>query len=420
MRIFNIFFLGALLGILPHLGIAQKSKKRNTPQTEAKPISTRAFWLQEMDKMARPVVRSLAHDSLRILMPKIVSKWSDNKESRVKVQYVEVLGRVLCGIAPWLQLEGGSAEEIALRNQYRKWVIQGISNSLDSTKNDFMRYDEAAQQLVDASFLTLAFVRAPWIWENLLAEDKERMVAAIKTTRMYKPPLNNWLLFAAMNEVFLAQNGYDFDIMRIDFALQQHEQWYVGDGMYQDGANYAFDYYNSYVIHPYLAAVVNSILPKYPAYKNMAELIKKRNERFAVIQERMIGVDGSFPPTGRSLIYRGAAFQHLADMALRKALPKELSPAQVRCALTAVIRKTLGSPTTYENGWLTLGLYGSQPSITDYYNNQGSLYLASVIFLPLGLPESDDFWTMPDEKWTQQKVWGGDDVKGDYKVGLKN
>ena len=54
--------------------------------------------------------------------------------------------------------------------------------------------------------------------------------------------------------------------------------------------------------------------------------------------ERMIAPDGTYPAFGRSVTYRTAAFQSLADVALRKKLPSHVSPAQVRCALTAVHR----------------------------------------------------------------------------------
>ncbi len=50
-------------------------------------------------------------------MPKTVSVHIDNSEHRQKVAYVEILGRTLSGIAPWLQLEGGDPQEVALRNQ---------------------------------------------------------------------------------------------------------------------------------------------------------------------------------------------------------------------------------------------------------------------------------------------------------------
>ena len=382
-------------------------------------INDRKYWLSEMDKMVRPVLKSLAADSLRINMPQVTSIHVDNKAHRVEVQYLEVLGRVLSGIAPWIQLEGGDQKEIELRNLYRKWIMSGMKNALDSNAKDFMRFDLGGQQLVDASFLAIAVIRSPWIYQNLSKADQEKLVKSIKITRKFKPVFSNWLLFSAMNEAFLANNGFEWDPMRVDYALQQMEQWYVGDGMYMDGPSFAFDYYNSFVIHPYLAGIASVVAGKTSAYNDMFGKIKKRNERYALIQERLINTDGTYPATGRSLIYRGAAFHHLADMALRKSLPKELSPAQVRCALTAVLKKTLESPSTYLKGWLTLGLYGSQPNIGDFYNNQGSPYLATAIFLPLGLSDQDPFWTDPPQKWTSQKVWEGLDVPNDHATGLK-
>jgi hypothetical protein len=395
--------------------VAQKKNisKKNIPLTD------RQIWLKEMDKMVKPVIYSLAKDSLRIVMPKLTSIHIDNKEHRIKVQYVEVLGRVLSGIAPWLQLEGGSAEEVAMRKQYREWVIQGLKNSLDSNANDFMNYNIGGQQLVDASYVAYAFVRAPWLWQNLDKKNQALMVKSIQTTRKFKPAFSNWLLFSAMNEAFLAKFGYDWDVMRVDYALQQIEQWYVGDGMYKDGVSFAFDYYNSYVIHPYLAAIADIIKTKTNAYNTMFDKIKKRNERYAIIQERLINTDGTYPATGRSIVYRGAAFHHLADMSWRKALPKQLSPEQVRCALTAVIKKTLESPTTYKNGWLTFGLYGEQPDMGDFYNNQGSPYICTNIFLPLGLPDTDPFWANPGAKWSAQKIWGGEDFPNDHSADLR-
>lgn len=398
--------------MLPAMAQKKKAIKEVTP-------TDREFWLAQMDKMVRPVLSSLAHDSLRIVMPQVVSNRTDNKENRIKVMYVEVLGRVLSGIAPWLQLEGGNAKEVALREQYRQWALDGLKNALDSNAKDFMRFDITGQQLVDASYIAYAFIRAPWLWEHLEAREKERLVRSIKTTRQFRPVFSNWLLFSAMNEAFLSQYADEWDVMRVDYALRQLEQWYVGDGLYSDGVYYANDYYNSYVIQPYLAAIVGVIGKKTNVYAAMADKIKKRNERYAVLQERSINVDGTYPATGRSIVYRGAAFHHLADMAWRKALPQQLSPAQVRCALTAVIRKTLESPATYKNGWLTIGLYGEQPDLADFYNNQGSMYICTNIFLPLGLAESDPFWADPPAKWSAQKIWSGENFGNDHSADLR-
>ncbi len=393
-----IFFLFCLAFVAN----AQQSKKKTK-----RPVSDRAFWLQEMDRMARPVITALASDSLRILMPQVTSQNVDNREHRINVQYLEVLGRVLCGIAPWLQLEGGDPQEASLRDQYRKWTIKGLKNTLDSNARDFMRFDIGGQQLVDASFLAFAVIRAPWIWDNLDTGDRHLLIESIKTTRRFRPVFSNWLLFSAMNEAFLAKYGKDWDVMRVDYALRQLEQWYVGDGMYMDGTHYAYDYYNSYVIHPYLAGIADVIGEHTDAYDRLFDKVRQRNTRYAIIQERLINTDGTYPPSGRSVIYRGAAFHHLADMALKGRLPEELKPAQVRAALTAVARKTFESPTTYKDGWLTIGLYGEQPGLGDFYNNQGSPYLCSTIFLPLGLPHSDEFWSAPALPWSSQLIWSG-------------
>ncbi len=131
--------------------------------------------------------------------------------------------------------------------------------------------------------------------------------------------------------------------------------------------------------------------------------------------ERLIAPDGTFPVIGRSIAYRFGAFQLLAQAALMQQLPEELPPSQVRSALTAVIQRVMSAPDTYDaNGWLRLGLYGSQPAIAETYISTGSLYLASTVFLPLGLPRSAPFWVNPAMPWTSQRAWGGENLPADH------
>jgi len=44
----------------------------------------------------------------------------------------------------------------------------------------------------------------------------------------------------------------------------------------------------------------------------------------------------------------------------------------------------------------------------------GSLYLCLTGLLHLGLPPSAPFWTEPATPWTQQRIWGGEDVPADH------
>ena len=90
----------------------------------------------------------------------------------------------------------------------------------------------------------------------------------------------------------------------------------------------------------------------------------RRAKRYVSIQERLIAPDGTFPPIGRSISYRCAAFQHLAQAALQGWLPYDLVPMQIRCCLGSVIERTLGALGTYgKDGWLQIGLAGHQPSL---------------------------------------------------------
>ncbi len=128
----------------------------------------------------------------------------------------------------------------------------------------------------------------------------------------------------------------------------------------------------------------------------------------------MISPEGTFPIVGRSLAYRFGAFHALSDVAYRKLLPERVKPAQVRCALTAIINRQTQAPGTFNpEGWLRVGFAGYQPHIGESYISTGSLYLCSAVFVALGLPEADEFWASPAADWTCKKGWAGVDLNVD-------
>jgi hypothetical protein len=387
----------------------------------AQPKNTddRNAWLRVMDRIARPVLSSLADDKLKEKMPVVLSMNVDNKANRLKASYLEAFGRTLCGIAPWLNLEGGSKAEVALRNQYRQWTLNAIANSVNPNSKDFLTWS-GGQPLVDASFFALGLIRAPWLWAHLTDSTKSQIVTVLKATRNTVPVYSNWILFTGMIEAFFCKYGYEYDKVRIEYGIREFAQhWYVGDGLFSDGMRFAYDYYNSYVIQPYLGTIIEVLNTNGKAYEWFIPNLDKITKRYAEIQERVIHTDGSFPVTGRSITYRGGAFHHLADMAFRKRLPESLRPAQVRSALMAVIKKTMEAPSTFtREGWLNIGVCGSQPHLADFYINTGSLYLCMTVFLPLGLPETDTFWSAPAEPWTAVKVWNGQDMSGDHALDI--
>ncbi len=271
--------------------------------------------------------------------------------------------------------------------------------------------------MVDAAFLAQALLRAPQaLWRDLDATTQDQVVAALRSSRCIRPHFNNWLLFAATVEAFLFSAGVDdADPMRIDYALRQHEQWYVGDGVYSDGPEFHWDYYNAFVIQPMLIDILDAVGDRYPDWARMRELVTRRAQRYAAIQERLISPEGTYPPIGRSLAYRFGAFQVLAQMALRRQLPADLAPAAVRSALTAVISRQIEAAGVFaEGGWLHIGFAGHQPGLGERYISTGSLYLCSAGLLPLGLPAADPFWSSPGRAWTAKRIWAGEDAPCDH------
>ena len=136
------------------------------------------------------------------------------------------------------------------------------------------------------------------------------------------------------------------------------------------------------------------------------DLEVERYARYAEQQERLISPEGTFPIVGRSLAYRFGAFHALSDVAYRKLLPDRVKPAQVRSALSAIINRQINAPGTFNpEGWLRVGFAGYQPHIGETYISTGSLYLCTAVFIALGLPDSDEFWSSPSADWTCKKGW---------------
>jgi hypothetical protein len=147
----------------------------------------------------------------------------------------------------------------------------------------------------------------------------------------------------------------------------------------------------------------------------MRDRERSRARRYAEIQERLISPEGSFPCIGRSATYRFGAFHALAQSALRRDLPADISPAQVRSALTAIFRRVMNVPGNFDDrGWLTLGFAGHQVSIAEDYVSNASAYLCTSALLPLGLPLADEFWSAPPADWTAKKAWSGQALARDH------
>lgn len=412
------FLKGALLASAPLL--AHSASTQSAQEAPAEPPSSasdRAKWIAIVERVSQPVLSAISRQQLRATMP--VEAGAGLAKARSASTHLEAVGRLLSGLAPWLEAEAvEDAAEQTLRDRYREWARLAITYGTDPNSPDAFNFGTNPQSLVDAAFLALAVVRAPnQLWARLAPAARQNLIRALRQTRDVQPGFNNWLLFSAMVEACLCKCGESWDAMRVDYALRAMQQWYVGDGMYGDGPRFHWDYYNSYVIEPMMLNTLDALGPAAERWKAMRAPILLRARRYAAIQERLISPEGTFPPIGRSLTYRFGALHHLAEMAQRNDLPEGVTPAQVRCAITAVMTRMIAAKGTFdEKGWLTIGFAGHQPSMGESYISTGSLYLCAAAWLPLGLSAQDAFWSAPAQPWTAQKAWNGVDIPADHAI----
>jgi hypothetical protein len=411
----KVLFVALIM--LTALTAVEAKKVKKAVQTD------REYWTEQAWKMAQPVLENMAKGELQKNMKTEFSPSFDNRNR--KVVYMETFGRLMAGIAPWLGTspnpsEGGEYEKV---KQLREWALQAYKNAVDPESPDYLVWGAAGQNLVDAAYIAESFIRAyDALWVPLDDVTKQRYLTEFKKLRSIEPPYTNWFLFSSTIESFIAKAAglKEYDDFRVMMTIRKVEEWYIGDGWYADGPVFAFDYYSSYVFHAmYLETLKNMIDAKANTrleYQKYYDRALKRAQKFSIILERFISPEGTFPVIGRSTPYRLAAMQPLALMAWYQKLPSDLSNGQVRAALTAVMHRMFDQQQNYnDGGYLTIGFCGHQPETADWYTNNGSLYMTSLAFMPLGLPANHPFWTDKAEPWTQVKAWGGQPFPKDHR-----
>ena len=387
--------------------------------TEQQPITDRTYWVDLLYRISEPVLRNMSKGELKQHMPVDFSPSWDNRNNNVA--YMEAFGRLMNGIAPWLDLPDDDTSEGKQRKQLREWALLSYANAVNPDNPDYLLWNGSGQVLVDAAFLANSFIRAPkTLWEPLDAVTKERYINEFKSLRNIRPAYNNWLLFRAMIELFLASIDEEYDAYALDISIRKMNEWYLGDGWYGDGSEFSFDYYNSFVIQPMLVEIIEVMNDKNISSPVSFDLTLRRMQRYNQLLERLISPEASFPAIGRSMTYRMGVFQTLSLSAWKYGLPATMTNGQVRNALTCVMKRMFSVEKNFnQEGFLQLGFVGHQPEMSDSYTNTGSLYLTSFVFLALGLPANHPFWTVPAEEWTSLKAWSGKPFPKDYHESIK-
>lgn len=392
----------------------KKEEKPPVIEEQAPVWEDRIFWISTLQKIAFPVLNNLARGTLRKTMP-----YESNSDEGQKFVYLEAFARVFNGIAPWLELGADGSEEGKVREKYLQLTLKAIKNAVSTNSNDYIFVVEPKQSLVEVALFAQGLLRAKnKIWLNLPMDVQARIIRELKNTRIIAPYENHWLLFTSMIEATLLEFTGECDKERLNYAITKfRDELYLGDGIYSNGIDFETGYFNSLVIHPMINDIL-MVMRKYGLQEGeFLDVQFMRSSRLASQLERIISPEGTYPLVGKALAYRCAVFHLLSQAALFKILPRNISPAQVRCALTKVLqRQFTGNQNFNSEGWLICGLNGSQIEICEDNINTGSIYSCCAVFLPLGLKANDIFWKAPAEEWSSQKAWNGHQLESDQSI----
>ena len=392
----------------------KKEEKPPVIEEQAPVWEDRIYWISTLQKIAFPVLNNLAKGTLRKNMP-----YESNSTEGQKFTYLEAFARVFNGIAPWLELGVDNSEEGKIRQKYLQLTLKSIQNAVSTNSNDYIFVVEPKQSLVDVALFAQGLLRAKTqIWLNLPMDIQARIIRELKNTRIIAPYENHWLLYTSIIEATLLEFTGECDKERLTYAISKfRDELYIGDAIYSNGEDFETSYFNSLVIHPMLNDILG-VMRKYGLQEGeFLDVQLMRSSRLSSQLERSISPEGTYPLLGKALSYRCGVFHLLSQAALLKILPRNISPAQVRCALTKVIQRQFeGNQNFTSDGWLLCGFNGSQIDICEDNIDTGSLYACCTVFLPLGLRADDIFWKSPSEEWSSQRAWNGHQIPSDQSI----
>ena len=360
------------------------------------------LWKNILFKISLPVLDGFLNETIKNEFHIQYSTHLDkNTIENNNVVFIELFCRTILGLSGYLN---------NIEDEEHNFILNKVLKCFDIVFNGYIIFDCKDQLLVEMANLVLSFYYCPLLWKNINNATKNNIIKVMKKAYNYNPHDNNWILFSCIVGIFLYKNKYINNIIKIYTNIRNFENFYVGDGWYKDGNDFHMDYYNSYVILPFLCEIYKQLDNK-TKYEDTFEKLVRHSE----FLERLISSDGSFPVFGRSAVYRTAIFHALVYSCFNQKISSNLTFGQIRSGLTEVIKKVFVNNLLNfnEKGFLNLGFSSFQPQIADKYSNSGSVYFSLLVFLPLGLNKNHDFWSSENEEWSQKKLWSGKSINKD-------
>ncbi|GAA4913092.1 hypothetical protein LX16_2292 [Stackebrandtia albiflava] len=357
------------------------------PRTSPHTGYTRRHWEAVADEWLAATTRYASPSGALLRIPGRHA-WS-GPESDALEGYARTLLLVACRTA--------HGDRPDLVDRYAEGLIAGTTPGGPESwpRGDDCRPDRRGptQPIVEAANIAFALhLSRGRVWSRLDDGERARVVDWLRHHARLRAWPNNWLLFTAVIEAFLASVGVDTSGHRSDALVHRVESWHLGGGWYTDGGRRNVDHYNAWVIHPFLWAWYDMVGAERDP--DAARLWRNRLAAFAADHARMFGANGSPLIQGRSLVYRTAALApqwlaHLVDA-------PGTDPGATRRLASGVLRYFtdagvgIGRPVGL--GWLA----DDHLPMTQEYSGPGSPYFGAMGFLGLLLPADHPVWTAPE------------------------
>jgi hypothetical protein len=355
---------------------------------------TKDIWIKYFNKIINPIFNNFNKNNFQEEFIKN-AEYGNYWDKRPKEwSFMELICRILVGLSFHLE------KNKELFNQSIK-IIYRIFDEQDKLFINWIHNKENRQPMVEIAYLCQTFLNCPKLWQEI--KIKNKILKTMEMISLIEPYQNNWILFETLILIFLQKNNIITDKIKnnkIYQNLEQFDKLYIGDGWYSDGKSFMFNYYNSFVIYPFLLQIHLEL--KHPKLK----IIIERMQLQTIFLEKFIHPDGTFPIFGRSPVYRLACFNCLTYLIYYNLLPKELNYGNIRELLTKIIINFFeGNQNFTKENYLTLGFNGNQKEIANNYSNTGSCYLTLIPFMVLNLEDNHPFWKENKEKEKEKSSW---------------
>lgn len=350
---------------------------------------TRQHWEEAMFGLLQGVVNSASPGNARLRI-------SGQRSHHGQVaDELEGFSRSMFMAGPWLSMSGRDAmtwgqEEINVANFYRRGILAGTDPKHPEYWGDIYDY---AQHLVEMAALGWGlYLSRDQIWDKFSRAEKEQIAGYLNACNKVAYHNNNWLLFSVVTNAALKKLGMPYSQSNLDARLKACDHMYIGGGWYRDGNINRIDYYNSWGFHFYYLLWVILDGDSHP---HLAEMHKERVRLFARDFRYFISGDGSAPFWGRSMIYR---FGYLSAIALGQYLEcLDISAGEVKTLCNSTMKFFFNNPILTDGNNLSMGWLQPSEWVLENYNCGGSPLWATKAFSILLIPESNSFWTTPEE-----------------------